>query len=182
MPVVIGSKLAALYWAVPTLALAGNLYWVVQPELALPIEKRADARLTQPLSPAERCVEWGSASGPRSARASGRIRLEVTVRNCGKRPWPDFVWAAPTNRWGARAVRFGARWTLAGASQPGQRLAWRGELPHAVLPGDSVGIPLYVPAPSVPGRYVMELDLVQELVGWFSDEGVRPLVLGVEVR
>jgi hypothetical protein len=29
---------------------------------------------------------------------------------------------------------------------------------------------------------VMELDLVQELVGWFSDEGVRPLVLGVEVR
>jgi hypothetical protein len=182
MPAVIGSKLAAVYYAVPTLALAGNLYWVVRPELALPIENRADARLTRPLASAERCVEWGSVSGPRAARASGRLRLDVSVRNCGPRPWPDFVWAAPTNQWGARAIRFGARWTPAGVSEPRPRLAWRGELPHAVLPGDGIRVPLYVPAPGAPGRYVMELDLVQELVGWFSDGGLRPLVLGVEVR
>src|SRR6476469_8540935 len=99
-----------MYWAVPTLCVAGNLYWVARPELALPLENRADARLTTPLAPAERCVEWRSVSGPGAARVSGRLRLEVAVKNCGGRVWPDFVWAAPTSHWGAHAVRFGARW------------------------------------------------------------------------
>jgi hypothetical protein len=179
---VFGSKLAALYYAVPTLTLAGNVLWVVRPELALPIDRRADARLTRPLARGERCVEWTSAESPGAARRDGRLRVEVTVKNCGPRPWPDVPWGGATSHWGEHAVRFGARWTPAAAEAPGRRLVWRGELPHAVLPGDSVTLPLYVPAPTAPDRYVLELDLVQETVAWFSDEGVKPLRLGIDVR
>jgi hypothetical protein len=37
----------------------------------------------------------------------------------------------------------------------------RARLPLAIAPGESVDIPLQVQAPTVPGRYQLEVDLVQ---------------------
>jgi hypothetical protein len=50
------------------------------------------------------------------------------------------------------------------------------------MPGRSVELPLYVPAPAVPGRYFLDIQLLQELVGWFGNEGTALLRLPVEVR
>lgn len=44
-------------------------------------------------------------------------------------------------------------------------------LPHDVLPGATVRLPVRFDAPGAPGRYVLELDLVNEGVSWFHDYG-----------
>src|SRR5919198_1014601 len=38
-------------------------------------------------------------------------------------------------------------------------------------PGEETEVPLLVTAPKEPGDYLLEVDLVQEQVGWFSDKG-----------
>lgn len=46
----------------------------------------------------------------------------------------------------------------------------RTPLPHDVLGGESVRVDAYVQAPAQPGEYVLEWDLVQEDVAWFSQK------------
>ena len=38
-------------------------------------------------------------------------------------------------------------------------------------PGEETDLPLQVTAPKEPGEYLLEVDLVQEQVSWFSDKG-----------
>ena len=38
-------------------------------------------------------------------------------------------------------------------------------------PGEETEVPLLVAAPKEPGEYILEVDLVQEQVGWFSEKG-----------
>jgi hypothetical protein len=38
-------------------------------------------------------------------------------------------------------------------------------------PGEEVEIPLSISAPTTPGNYILEVDLVQEQVSWFHDKG-----------
>src|SRR6267378_1038941 len=38
-------------------------------------------------------------------------------------------------------------------------------------PGEEVELPLLITAPKEPGDYILEVDLVQEQVAWFSDKG-----------
>jgi hypothetical protein len=44
-------------------------------------------------------------------------------------------------------------------------------LPHDLFPGEEVDISLKVTAPSAPGEYILEIDLVQEAITWFKDKG-----------
>ena len=43
-------------------------------------------------------------------------------------------------------------------------------IPSEIRPGRSTRVPAVVIAPSVPGSYVLELDLVHEGVRWFGGE------------
>lgn len=38
-------------------------------------------------------------------------------------------------------------------------------------PGEEVEVPLSISAPTTPGNYILEVDLVQEQVSWFHDKG-----------
>jgi hypothetical protein len=40
-----------------------------------------------------------------------------------------------------------------------------------LAPGEEVELPLTVTAPADPGEYVLEVDVLQEGVAWFSDKG-----------
>src|SRR5205807_7586880 len=51
-----------------------------------------------------------------------------------------------------------------------------------VAPGEEIELALPVTAPSVPGRYQLELDMVQDGVGWFAQRGSPTLRVPVEVR
>lgn len=50
----------------------------------------------------------------------------------------------------------------------------RAGLPRDLAPGDETTVELEVTAPSEPGRYVLEIDGVQEGVAWFADKGGSP--------
>jgi hypothetical protein len=48
-------------------------------------------------------------------------------------------------------------------------------------PGETTELPLTVNAPT-PGRYILELDMVQEGVSWFGLAGSATVRIPVEVR
>jgi hypothetical protein len=55
-------------------------------------------------------------------------------------------------------------------------------LPANLNPGESVVVPLLITAPAKPGDYILQLDLVQELVTWFADKGSETLKVSVKVE
>ena len=99
------------------------------------------------------------------AAAGGEIILRVTVRNDGTHTWP----ARGTDD-GSYSIRLGNHW---------RGRFWgmvkyndvRAPLPYDVAPGETVEIGFAVIAPEKPGRYVLELDMVQENVHWFTTVG-----------
>jgi ubiquinone/menaquinone biosynthesis C-methylase UbiE len=101
-----------------------------------------------------------------TAATSATVRTVVT--NLSPSTWPA-----------GRQVKLGNHWS-------GENLSiqddGRVDLPHAVAPGESVRLDLLVTAPSVPGRYELQLDMVQEFVSWWQDAGSLPAVVEVEVR
>lgn len=175
-------RLALAYYSVPGAVLLANCLFFVGPELRLPPGERGLARLSPPIPFESRCARWVAFDGPSAAPAGGRLALDVGVENCGDRVWPDEAWAGPIEPWGRHAVRFGARWSLASAKTPADYLLWRVSLPHSVLPGKRIDTTLYIPAPETPGRYLLEVLLMQELVAWFDSGRAKPLRLAVEVR
>ncbi|MCP2255501.1 hypothetical protein LY13_004277 [Prauserella aidingensis] len=66
-------------------------------------------------------------------------------------------------------------------SPPAVQVAALAELVHVVRPGERVGLTMSVRAPDAPGRYELELDMMQELVAWWSQFGSptvrRPVVV-----
>ncbi len=51
-----------------------------------------------------------------------------------------------------------------------------------VPPGGSVSVPLTINTPPQAGSYILELDLVQELIAWFGNKGSPTLRIPVQVR
>lgn len=100
--------------------------------------------------------------------ASEHRTLHAQVSNWGGAIWPGGMERAPR-------VRLGSRWLCADGAVLGE--GPRAALPGLVTPGRSVLVPIPVVAPSVPGRYQLEIDLVHEDVRWF--EAGRPLEVAV---
>ncbi|WP_253863236.1 methyltransferase domain-containing protein [Prauserella halophila] len=84
---------------------------------------------------------------------TGMVRARVTNR--GVAEWPV-----------GEEIRLGNHWLEGGAVavQDDGRV----DLPHVVRPGERVELTMSVRAPDVPGRYELELDMMQELVAWWS--------------
>lgn len=101
--------------------------------------------------------EWvGVAPPPLYAGVAATV--EVTLRNVGTVTWP----AA-----GQAAVLLGYHWRDAS----GRVLLWDGErtgLETPVFPGESVAAELRVVPPGAAGRYLLEVDLVRDGLGWFG--------------
>jgi hypothetical protein len=53
---------------------------------------------------------------------------------------------------------------------------------HGIAPGEQVELPLSVHAPETPGRYHLEIDMLQEGVTWFKDQGSTAARIPVAVR
>jgi SAM-dependent methyltransferase len=103
------------------------------------------------------------------------LPLRVTVRNIGSQTWP-----AMSEHDGPYAIRLGNHWRR----RFGRMLRFddrRTALPHDVAPGESVVMGLPVNAPTEPGTYTLELDMVQEEVRWFARAGSRPTRIRVRV-
>jgi hypothetical protein len=111
----------------------------------------------------------------------GQIEIiPVTFTNASKTVWPNFK-TARGKLPGEYAVRVSYRWLDANAKMPGN-FGERFELPKPVNPGEAVTVAVRVQAPTMPGSYQLQFDLVQELVAWFADKGAKQLRFPVRVE
>jgi hypothetical protein len=101
--------------------------------------------------------------------------IDLLVRNTSANEWPS---VGETD--GRYAVKVKVRWRQdsGSASEDGN---FGKNLPYDMEPGDTAGVLLEVTAPTTPGRYLLEIDLFQEGVGWFADHGSESVRVEVQI-
>jgi hypothetical protein len=135
-----------------------------------------------PLPDAAYAVEWISADVPARIEPLEKKIISVSFRNVSTIAWPNPSTTDPDHSSGAYAVRLCSRWTKAGEPPKIESYKTRTDLRQPLQPGQTVTLAVTVTAPSEPGRYELQFDLVQELVSFFERKGVERLVRTVEVR
>jgi len=109
-----------------------------------------------------------AASGLPSEVAPGE-RMDVRVRAENRSPGPWVLTGDPE-----RGVKLGVKLLEAGSAR------WidydrHGHLERVVGPGETLELSAPIWAPSTPGEYEVKLDLVDEHVTWFEEQGSEPL-------
>ena len=98
-----------------------------------------------------------------------RTPVTVSVENVGDEAWPTTL-----------PIQVGNHW-LADDGSVLMLDDGRSPLPGEMGPGDQRSVGVWVTAPSAPGRYILEFDLVEEAVTWFVDGGSTTARTTVEV-
>jgi FkbM family methyltransferase len=101
--------------------------------------------------------------------AGWRTPFHVLARNLSGDTWPG------TDR--ERPIRLGYRWLRPGTIEIVSE-GFRTAFPASIEPGAEAIVPMLVEAPVLPGRYLLEIDVVHEFVRWFG----RPAQVEIEVR
>ncbi|MHB1160127.1 MAG: glycosyltransferase family 39 protein [Chloroflexota bacterium] len=117
-------------------------------------------------------VRWLEATVPEQLSPGQRLKVPATLSNEGNLVWP-FEGYTP--------VRVGYRWRD-GSGQEVKAPDLRSSLPAELQPGDQVAVQLDLVAPSTPGVYTLQLDLVWENFAWFSSKGGETRDFRVTVR
>src|SRR3712207_141817 len=108
---------------------------------------------------------------PAKLRAGQQERVQVRVKNAS-----EVFWWARGGEQNERAdnkfyLAAGNRWFRSDGTTLVTDMDGRHGLLKDLKPGEETEVPLLVTAPKEPGEYVLEVDLVQEQVGWFSGKG-----------
>jgi len=102
---------------------------------------------------------------PAEMDAGAEVLAEITVANESWRSWDSHAAAHP--------VKLSYHWV----DRKGTVVEFdgiRSNMPHALAPGAAVRAAMTIRTPAVPGRYVLQIDLVEEGVTWFSRAGTPP--------
>lgn len=145
-----------------------ELIRVVRPGGVLALQIPSHPLVPEPL-PAASCrarITVREAPSSLVAGTAGVIRMAVT--NAGTGDWPV-----------GRSVRLANHWLRDGVVAVGDD--GRADLPHTVRPGESVDVDLRIAAPEQPGRYELELDVVQEFVAWWAELGSPTIRVPLDV-
>ena len=121
--------------------------------------------------PPEACRARISAKAPAEIAAGGTARVNVEVTNLGGVDW------MPTPSSGL----FVANCWIASTGQARNWLDGRAALPEGLAAAASRTVALDVRAPAEKGRWVLEIDLVDEGVGWFKELGSTPCQIELSV-
>jgi hypothetical protein len=118
-------------------------------------------------------VEFLSSDTPALMQQDRTYAVHLAVRNASDGAWDTGAARGPVHisyHW----------WPASGgeATYDGAR-SW---LSQTVAPGETVAVTAHVLAPSQPGKYVLEWDVVQENVCWFGQRGASTLRLDIEVN
>ncbi|MBX3082722.1 MAG: glycosyltransferase [Anaerolineae bacterium] len=111
---------------------------------------------------------------PKRMKAGQTYTGKVVIDNQG-----DQVWRLPEQD--DHAVNLSYHW-LNLEGQVLEREGKRSPLPHPVKPRSRVIAPITILAPTQPGFYQIEIDLVREGVAWFSELAVPVLRFRVEIE
>ncbi len=163
-------------WTVSLDLVDEGLFWFVNHgSLPLALDVQVKEGFGDSRSPAVLDARIVCASGRLQTSAGGTCSLNVEVRNSG-----NTVWRASEQR--QRGVVFlGGHWLREGRELL-LRDAFRIPLPREVAPGETAALTANVLAPSEPGEYVLQLDMVDEGITWFADQGSRTLEVLVKAR
>lgn len=114
------------------------------------------------------------ASGPPAVMKPGTTaNLAIRVTNLGIARWPSFGSPHP--------ILLGHRWLTDDGSVIVTLDGGRAAMPRLLEPGDAGVFDLELTAPEKAGRYIIELDMVEEGVTWFADQGSQTLRVPVQV-
>lgn len=121
-------------------------------------------------------VEWAPLQLPARLAPGSRLEVQFGFKNAGSETWPA------TGQGELYVVRLAHRWLRA---RDGQVVADYGnhrvELPAPLAPGQSVTLADTLQAPSQPGDYLVQVDLVHEGVAWFEQRGAAKRLLPIKV-
>jgi hypothetical protein len=110
-----------------------------------------------------------SQSIPTSLERGSKATVYFTVKNISTVIWPML------------GLTLGNHWL----DSNGRVLihdAYRTGLAFDLRPGDQVDLPLTIETPRAPGHYILEIDMVQEGVAWFSGMGSKTLRVDIRVE
>jgi hypothetical protein len=107
-----------------------------------------------------------------------KTTIVVKVKNVSSVTWPYH--GRPTD--GYYQVNLGNIWYDNQNKLISNHPYVRSGLPNDVQPGQQVEVPLTITAPNKSGDYTLRIDLVQEMVCWFSDKGSRAVDTKVRVE
>jgi hypothetical protein len=130
----------------------------------------APAKTPGPLPDAGFKAQLSLPDAPAKLRAGQKEVVQVRVKNAS-----DVFWWARGGEVNERNdnwfyIAAGNRWLKADGSLLTD-MDGRYGIPKDLKPGEETEVPLAVTAPKEPGEYILEVDLVQEQVSWFSDRG-----------
>jgi hypothetical protein len=130
----------------------------------------APARTPGPLPDSGFKAQLSLPDAPTKLRAGQKETVQVHIKNDSNVFW----WARGgevnerNDNWFYIAA--GNRWLKADGSLLTD-MDGRHGIGKDLKPGEETEVPLAVTAPKEPGEYLLEVDLVQEQVSWFSDKG-----------
>jgi len=136
------------------------------------IEIIADRPLTDKAFNARILIEHA----PTSIKTGSSSKIKLKVKNLS-----DTVWPSKSLPGGEYAINLGDHWL----DENGNMLIQdsdRSGLPHDVKPGEEVSMEINLTAPSTPGNYILEYDMVQEGVTWFARKGSKTSRVNVQVE
>ena len=113
---------------------------------------------------------------PAVLRAKKQAAIPVRIRNVS-----PVTWLARERGGSPHQVSLGNHW-LDEAGNTAINDDGRSALLRNLGPGETTELSLIVNAPATTGRYVLEIDLLQEGVSWFGLKGSRTVRLPVEIR
>ncbi len=108
--------------------------------------------------------------------AEATTTIHVSVRNAS-----DFSWPSGRDNPDHPPVMLGNHWL----DRAGNLICnddGRATLPADLQPGQEITLPLQITAPSTPGAYTLEFDMVQEMISWFKLKGSRTARVRATVR
>lgn len=141
----------------------------------------AEAAATQPPVHRIYAVEWINHDIPQTMSAGDHATIHVSGKNTGDWIWLNPSEANPSRPDGRYAVRLCYRWTTSD-SQLFPQESGRGDLQMPVGPGKVANFTMDVIAPEDANRYELQIDLVEELVTFFSTRGAEKLRVPVIVQ
>ena len=113
---------------------------------------------------------------PSSLKKASTTPIKVKVKNTSSSFWP--VKGQPD---GSYQIRCSYHWL----DKNGKVINWEGiraTLPHDLESNQEVVLNAKVMAPDKPGEYILEFDLIQQKVAWFSKRGSQTLRIPIKVE
>lgn len=166
-----GRDLAAKHWTISARRAAGRGR-LVRPDSASldrasPSTEADVPRVAGPFDAAYRDPVIPSSIGVREI-----VHAEVTIENRSWRAWRSDVADAP--------VHLSYHW-LDSRGRVVVADGLRTPLPRAIAPGEATKVAFRVEAPGSPGEHLLEIDLVEESVSWFTAGGVAGLRVRTQI-